>query len=1140
MTIEMDLVRADPKLGITPHLMERAETEILNLNRYVVLLMQDLMHDTDPFLRAMAIAEEGNVALAKRYVAGQKLDLSDLTRFRTKCDAIEKETKDSCNKVNRRFEDLQSRLEPEQLDNFSEMQRGWKQAIQQEKYHRALNYLARGLDILDDLGKEEKESKESAGILIHGADDISANGEEVEVDAKTDNLIIEDPAISTTNDELTINEAHEADTFDEAIKAWQELTRDFNPPLRTLLRPKQRSESIPFLEAAELLKDIQNLISDRRDVKFAFSSFFYLTETEREFLLEDLYEALVIFGEKELEKLVLQDKDFESAWLVYQDLILIISVRANKLSLSKYEEIYRLGIEAKAAIHRGDLKYTWDLFSKELDGVVTSLRRRQHRKLLSLGKMYFFYYRIRELEAIQKYNALVEFYVSHNTEVANSISHYPQLSRTYEMAQQIYRSAQLRLAEKGLVSSELSENITIEATLDSLTKTNPYKLASFLNEIVLHFKEQIDESNATLFTMYKLLSILFSIEKIEEVVFIEEDILDLIRILETKATGKDILLVSGSTTASLHIGVLTSLRHFIQQIILAVSMTDLILIRECIGRATEYIREQRSYLHAMDSATRHLWHMQGDRWISLLVGVNRALSRETKLQLTLLSDEIFADEPSSIVIQVKNIGQYTAKDIEIALAGTDVRLLGDSSIRTIPILRPGDENSVSYTVSPLTSNPNVEIRLLTRYVDADKNPNIDHENRVLSIISPRRAKMPRRSPYVWGHPLPKQSKVFFGREDVFEFVGSRFFGEERNKVFAIQGERRMGKTSILYQLGPRKILGNSRVVYFDFQGRYANFNSIPEFLYNFARRVRSEARLPDHLKVTEPEFLVGYGKYYEVFEQWLDEVEIVLEDKDTRIVIVFDEFEKLLGRRLESKSHVTQELVEELLQYIRSLVLSRTKFNWIIAGSWSLVTKQRDYFSSLFGMALSYWVSYLKQEDALALIQEPVKDFLYHEQNAMNRILRLTGGHPFHIQIMCDELFQRARQSNNPRVTVADVNKVIDHTLTQVTQESFHIVWTSLTNSTSRKLLAAMAEAIQSPGEYISKNDVLKYLRRRDPTISEQAFNQVLDVEEGELINRELLEIHPVEINRIRIRSELLYRWLKKANPLSKVLREER
>src|SRR5713226_6617012 len=55
------------------------------------------------------------------------------------------------------------------------------------------------------------------------------------------------------------------------------------------------------------------------------------------------------------------------------------------------------------------------------------------------------------------------------------------------------------------------------------------------------------------------------------------------------------------------------------------------------------------------------------------------------------------------------------------------------------------------------------------------------------------------NPYIAGSPVTG-SEMFFGRVDVFMFVRQSVVGKHRDNVIVLYGQRRTGKTSVLYQM----------------------------------------------------------------------------------------------------------------------------------------------------------------------------------------------------------------------------------------------------------------------------------------------------------------------------------------------------
>ena len=55
------------------------------------------------------------------------------------------------------------------------------------------------------------------------------------------------------------------------------------------------------------------------------------------------------------------------------------------------------------------------------------------------------------------------------------------------------------------------------------------------------------------------------------------------------------------------------------------------------------------------------------------------------------------------------------------------------------------------------------------------------------------------NPYIAGNPVTGP-EMFFGREDVFQFLRQTLMGQHRDNVIVLYGQRRTGKTSVLYQM----------------------------------------------------------------------------------------------------------------------------------------------------------------------------------------------------------------------------------------------------------------------------------------------------------------------------------------------------
>ena len=91
--------------------------------------------------------------------------------------------------------------------------------------------------------------------------------------------------------------------------------------------------------------------------------------------------------------------------------------------------------------------------------------------------------------------------------------------------------------------------------------------------------------------------------------------------------------------------------------------------------------------------------------------------------------------------------------------------------------------------------------------------------RPFSLISP--------NPYIVGNPI-RSREMFFGREDDFRFVKNKVDNEKYGSLIVLFGERRAGKTSVLYQIRGGRLGPSYIPVFLDMQAMAINNDN--EFL----------------------------------------------------------------------------------------------------------------------------------------------------------------------------------------------------------------------------------------------------------------------------------------------------------------------
>ena len=94
------------------------------------------------------------------------------------------------------------------------------------------------------------------------------------------------------------------------------------------------------------------------------------------------------------------------------------------------------------------------------------------------------------------------------------------------------------------------------------------------------------------------------------------------------------------------------------------------------------------------------------------------------------------------------------------------------------------------------------------------------------------------NPYIAGSPVTGP-EMFFGRQDVFDFVRQTLTGKHRDQVIVLYGRRRTGKTSVLYQMR-RHLSERYLCIFVDLHG--LALDSLDGFLWELANHIRRSLR----------------------------------------------------------------------------------------------------------------------------------------------------------------------------------------------------------------------------------------------------------------------------------------------------------
>jgi hypothetical protein len=248
------------------------------------------------------------------------------------------------------------------------------------------------------------------------------------------------------------------------------------------------------------------------------------------------------------------------------------------------------------------------------------------------------------------------------------------------------------------------------------------------------------------------------------------------------------------------------------------------------------------------------------------------------------------------------------------------------------------------------------------------------------------------NPYICGLPLRQDDEIFTGRTDIGARI-EQLLADRRRPPLLLYGQRRMGKTSLLNNLG--RLLPNRIVPLFVDLQRVAAADDAAGFLSGLARSASDWAEHTRGISLPKVKIESLREDPFTGFNTWLDQVESQLGERTG--LLELDEFEALEDACARGRLDPQQ-----VFGTLRHLYQHR-RFKVLLAGAHT--PDELEQWSTYLIDVQMIRISYLREDEARRLIEEPVKDVgLLYEPLATQRILELTRGHPFLVQLLCQEI----------------------------------------------------------------------------------------------------------------------------------------
>lgn len=367
-------------------------------------------------------------------------------------------------------------------------------------------------------------------------------------------------------------------------------------------------------------------------------------------------------------------------------------------------------------------------------------------------------------------------------------------------------------------------------------------------------------------------------------------------------------------------------------------------------------------------------------------------------------------------VEVHNHGQGFAEAISCALVTDDLQ--ADEAQIPLGALLPGSAVKIHFRLHPpgIGSYP-VAVRLT--FDDIRRTRETVEFVETLSVREgPERpfVRMPR-NPYIVGAPVRDRS-MFFGREAVLEQLVEALDAGAQTNAIIIYGQRRMGKTSLLYQLQGHLDPGRFSAVLMDAQGMQP---PTTDRFYHLMLSCAASAAVERGVAYKTPDLSEFLAHPDEAFERHFRELKKAMDAAGfggRRIVLMIDEFEYL-------QSLIRSGTVDAgVLAYVRHLVQHEPALAFVFAGSHAIEELAAQYWSDLYGLGVHFRIGFLSEAETRELLMRPTKDFFDFDNAALDRVYDLTRGQPFLTQALASRVVSFRNRRSLTRITRDHVDQV--------------------------------------------------------------------------------------------------------------------
>jgi Cdc6-like AAA superfamily ATPase len=435
------------------------------------------------------------------------------------------------------------------------------------------------------------------------------------------------------------------------------------------------------------------------------------------------------------------------------------------------------------------------------------------------------------------------------------------------------------------------------------------------------------------------------------------------------------------------------------------------------------------------------------------------------------------------ILSIKNVGAGEAKEVHARLIQTDdYGIITEKSEMKALLTNKGRPFGPELAMNPKSAKKTAVLYEIYYKDPMGRVAKLEFEDDI-NFIEEEIPFQRIENPYIIGD-IVRDERMFFGREKLLEEIIDTFKGEYQMNPIFLYGQRRTGKTSILFHL-EKRLEDDFIPVFFttsEIFGRKSFYEDLMEKIKE--KTGFSDIKIPN---ISKSPFNIFKKEFYAKFKQKL---------KGKEIVLIIDEYQRI-------DELITEGYYDEsVIDFLNALVQDG-EIKVILAGFLPPEELQNDKWVEFMRFFNTKNVSSLSREDTVGLIYEPVKRILRYDEGAIEKIISLSGRHPYFVQLICHTMVEC---HNHDKTNLIGYNHITEH-LSDYSEKGHNVFLDILFNQTQemeRRILFSIHKLMgEKNATSAHKSEIEHYFAEHSKKTNDQDIEKALShLERKEIIRR--------------------------------------